>query len=153
MYLMSTTDKDFRIKNGLQVAGDAVVVGTVTVSEPVDNNHVATKSYVESVALPIVSDTAPETPESGQLWLDTVSERLHIFDGSAWIALATIEDASVLQDHIHDTSIDGNGLIVTTFVDAGSFNDPQGTGIDGGDPFTTDWSMTYSGGIAVDNFN
>jgi hypothetical protein len=150
---MSTTDKDFRIKNGLQVAGDAVVVGTVTVSEPVDNNHVATKSYVESVALPIVSDTAPETPESGQLWLDTVSERLHIFDGSAWIALATIEDASVLQDHIHDTSIDGDGRIVSIFVDGGSPTSTAYYTYDAGSPTTTDWAETWSGGLAVDNFN
>jgi hypothetical protein len=43
--------------------------------------------------------------------------------------------------------------IVTGFIDGGSFNSLQGTSIDGGNPLTTDWELTYSGGLATDSFN
>jgi hypothetical protein len=43
--------------------------------------------------------------------------------------------------------------IVTGFVDGGSFNSLQGTSIDGGNPLTTDWELTYNGGLATDSFN
>lgn len=150
---MATTDKDFKVKHGIQVAGDAVVGGNVTVSDPTADNHVATKSYVESIALPVVSNSAPSNPESGQLWLDTVSERLHIFDGASWIALATIEDASVLQDHIHDTSIDGDGRIISIFVEGGSPTSTAYYTYDAGNATTTDWADTWSGGLATNNFS
>lgn len=150
---MATSNKDFRVKNGIQVGGNAVVNGTVTIASPVQNNHAATKGYVESIALPTVSSEEPLLPESGQLWLDTVSQRLHIFDGTSWIALATIEDANYLQDHIHDTSIDGDGRIVSIFVDAGSPTSTFQFTYDALYPETTDWADTWSGGIAVDNFN
>jgi hypothetical protein len=151
---LATVDKDFKVKNGLQVNGDAVINGTISAATPTLSNHVATKAYVDAISGGIpVGLTPPEDASNGDLWFDTLVERVNVYYGSQWLTIATIDDTLTIPDHIHDTSIDGNGLIVTTFVDAGSFNDPQGTGIDGGDPFTTDWSMTYSGGIAVDNFN
>jgi hypothetical protein len=150
---MTTFNKDFRVKNGIQVGGDSVINGTVTIAPPTAENHAATRSFVESIALPTVSAEEPLTPESGQLWLDTVSQRLHIFDGISWIALATIEDANYLQDHIHDTSIDGDGRIVSIFVDAGSPTSTFQFTYDALYPDTTDWADTWSGGIAVDNFN
>ena len=150
---MTTTSKDFKVKHGLQVAGNAVVGGTVTVASPTADSHVATKEYVESIALPTVSATEPASPDSGQLWLDTVSERLHVYDGTAWIALATIADAEVLQDHIHDTSIDGDGRIVSIFVEGGSPTSTYYYTYDAGTASTTDWADTWSGGIATDNFN
>lgn len=150
---MTTIDKDFKVKNGLQVAGSATIGGTVTIAPPTEDNHAATKQYVESIALPTVSSEEPITPDAGSLWLDTVSERLHIFDGNAWIVLATKQDADYLQDHIHDTSIDGDGRIVSIFVDAGSPNSTFQFTYDALYPSTTDWAETWSGGIAVDNFN
>ena len=150
---MTTSNKDFRVKHGIQVAGSAVINGTVQISEATADNHAVTRSYVEGLALPVVSALAPESPSPGQLWLDSVSERLHVFDGESWIALATIEDANVLQDHIHDTSIDGDGRIVSIFVEGGSPTSTYYYTYDALYPETIDWAETWSGGIAVDNFN
>jgi hypothetical protein len=150
---MAINNKDFRVKNGLQVAGSATVGGSLTVADPTSNNHVATKSYVDSIALPTVSSAAPELPLDGQLWLDSVSGRLHVFDGASWITMATVADAEVLPDHIHDTSIEGNGLIVTLFVDGGSPSTTYYWTTEAGSASTTDWADTWSGGISVDNWN
>jgi hypothetical protein len=150
---MSTVDKDFKIRNGISVNGNAVIGGSVTVSAPTANSHVATKSYVDTTALPAVSDTAPESPIAGKLWLDTISTRLHIFDGTDWMVLATIEDANVLQDHIHDTSIEGDGRIVSIFIEGGSPTSTYYFTYDAGNASTTDWADTWSGGVATDSFN
>ena len=150
---MTTTNNNFRVRNGIEVNGNAVVSGTITAADPVSDSHIATKGYVDSVAIPAVADTAPSTPESGQLWLDTISNRLHIFDGTSWLVMALIEDANYLQDHIHDTSIDGDGRIVSIFVEGGTPETSYFFTYEAGSPSTTDWADTWSGGIAVDNFN
>jgi hypothetical protein len=87
------------------------------------------------------------------LWFDTLTQRVNVYYEQNWLTIASIDDTLNLPDHIHDTSIDGNGLIVTTFVSAGSFNDPQGTSIDGGEANTVVFTQTFDGGLAVDNFN
>ena len=150
---MSTVDKDFKVKNGIQVAGDAIIGGTISASTPTADGHVATKGYVDSLALPVVDPVAPSSPSAGQLWLDTVSLRLHVYDGSSWITLATKADADYLPDHIHDTAIDGTGRITTTFVEGGTPTTTFAATTDAGSASTTDWSDTWSGGIVVDNFN
>jgi hypothetical protein len=45
--LLATTNKDFRVKHGLVVAGDGFFNGPVTVGDPVDVIHTATKGYVD----------------------------------------------------------------------------------------------------------
>lgn len=151
---MAAVNKDFKVKNGIQVAGDAIVVGTISAATPTLPGHVATKAYVDALAGGIpVGATAPENPSNGDLWFDTLTQRVNVYYESEWLTLATIDDTLNIPDHIHDTSIDGNGLIAVRFVDAGSFNSPQGTPISGGGPETTDWSDTYDGGVAVDNYN
>ena len=151
---MATVNKDFKVKNGLQVNGDAVINGTVSGATPTASEHLATKAYVDALSGGIPSGpTPPENPDNGDLWFDTLVERVNVYYGTQWLTIATIDDTLKIPDHIHDTSIDGNGLIVTTFVDAGSFNDPQGTSIDGGDPSTTDFANTFNGGFAIDNYN
>jgi len=152
---MATSDKDFKVKNGLNVTLGGTFGGTVTVATPTLSTHAATKAYVDSLtgtpSVP-VSDTAPASPSNGDLWYDTVTERLHVYYNSQWLAIATLEDAETLQDHIHDTSIDGTGRIVSTFVSAGFYNDP-GVLVSAGFYNTTTWDQTYDGGIAIDNFN
>jgi hypothetical protein len=154
---LAAVDKDFKVKNGLRVTGDAVIGGTISAATPTSPEHLTTKGYVDSILAEsggiVVGSTPPEDPNNGDLWFDTLVERVNVYYNGLWLTIATIDDTLTIPDHIHDTSIDGNGLIVTTFVDAGSFNDPQGTGVDGGDPYTTDWANTFNGGIAVDNFN
>lgn len=151
---MATVDKDFKVKNGLVVTNGGSFGGSVIVGTPTLDTHAATKAYVDSLASGmIVGSTAPESPENGDLWFDTLTERVNVYYSGSWLTIATIDDTLTLTDHIHDTSIDGNGLIVTTFVSGGSFNDPQGTSLSGGTADSSSWDQTYDGGVAIDNFN
>lgn len=151
---MATSNKDFRVKNGIQVAGDAIVGGTISASDPTAGSHVVTKSYLDANSGQIpVSSTAPSSPSNGALWFDTLTERVNVYYSGVWITIATIQDAEVLQDHIHDTSIEGNGLISTTFVEGGTVSDPQSVAVSAGDPSTTDWDTTWSGGLVADQYN
>jgi hypothetical protein len=152
---MATVDKNFKVKNGLIVTNGGSFGGEVTVATPTVSTSAATKEYVDlAVGIPNVpiDETAPASPENGDLWFDTLTERIHVYYGSAWVAIATLEDAETLQDHIHDTAIDGSGLIVSTFVSGGAYNEP-GVIVSAGDYSTVSWENTYDGGIAIDNFN
>lgn len=151
---MATVEKDFKVKNGLLVANGGSFGGAVSVGDPTENTHAATKAYVDSLSGSMSSGTTPPSdPTTGQLWLDTLTERVNVYYGNTWITLATIDDTLTLPQHIHDTSINGTGLIVSTFTEGGSFNSPQGTPVDGGGPDETSWTLVLDGGSAVDNFN
>ena len=151
---MATVNKDFRVKNGLQVANGGSFGGSVIVGNPTQNNHAATKEYVDSVAgSMVVSSTAPSTPANGDQWFDTLTSRVNVYYEGSWLTMATIDDTQNLPQHIHDTSIDGNGLIVSQFVSSGFYNAPQGTPVDGGLPSTNTWDVTLDGGVAIDNYN
>ena len=152
---MATVNKDFKVKNGLIVNGSGSFVGTVTIDTPTLGTHAATKDYVDSASgSPVVpvSSEAPALPENGALWFDTLTQRVYVYYGDSWSAIANLADAEVLQDHIHDTSIDGSGLIVSTFVSGGSYNEP-GYLVSAGLYNTTSWETTWVGGEAIDNFN
>jgi hypothetical protein len=149
---VATVNRDFKVKHGLDVAQGGTFGGTVTVATPTENTHAATKSYVDSIAGMVVGATPPTSPSNGRLWFDTLTERVHVYYGSEWVAIATLEDAEVLQDHIHDTSIDGSGLIVSTFVSGGAYNEP-GVLVSAGSYNTTTWEYVFNGGTATDNFN
>ena len=152
---MATTNRDFKVKHGLDVANGGTFGQAVTVGTPTENTHAATKLYVDTLAgssSVTVSSTAPESPSNGQLWFDTVTQRIHVYYSGAWSPMATLEDAEVLQEHIHDTSIDGTGLIATTFRDAGFYNDP-GSLVSAGLFSTTTWDETWVGGIATEVYN
>ncbi len=150
-----TTNRNFKVKHGLDVADGGTFGSTVTVATPTENSHAATKLYVDTAVgspqIP-VSDTQPISPDNGDLWFDTVTQRVHVYYSSQWIAIATLEDAETLQDHIHDTSIDGTGLVVSRFIDAGFYYEP-GVLVSAGLYNTTEFEATYDGGIATDNFN
>jgi hypothetical protein len=152
---VATVDKDFRVKNGLIVALGGTFGSPVTVAAPTENTHAATKLYVDtaigSPALP-VGDTPPVSPSNGGLWFDTLTERVHVYYSGEWYPMATLEDAETLQDHIHDTSIDGSGLIVSTFISGGAYNEP-GVLVSAGLYNTASFEATYDGGTAIDNFN
>ena len=152
---MATVDKDFKIKNGLVVVNGGTFGGTVTVASPTLADHAATKEYVDNAtgapSIP-VSDEAPSSPADGDLWFDSVTQRVHVYYNSQWVAIATLSDSEVLQDHIHDTAIDGTGLIVSTFVSGGSYDEP-GVLVSAGSYDTNSWESTWVGGEATDNFN
>ena len=149
---MATVNKDFRVKHGIIVADGGTFGSTVTVATPTENAHAATKLYVDSIAGMVVGATAPTSPTNGRLWFDTLTERVHVYYGSEWLAIATLEDAEILQDHIHDTAIDGTGLIVSTFVSGGAYNEP-GVLVSAGLYNTSEFEETFDGGTAIDNFN
>jgi hypothetical protein len=152
---VATVNKDFRVKHGIIVADGGTFGSTVTVATPTLDAHAATKLYVDTAVgspqIP-VSDTQPVSPDNGDLWFDTVTQRVHVYYSSQWIAIATLEDAETLQDHIHDTAIDGTGLVVSRFIDAGFYYEP-GVLVSAGLYNTTEFEATYDGGTAIDNFN
>lgn len=63
---MSTTNKNFKVKNGLEVAGSGTFGGPISVGEPVDSTHAVTKDYVDNVSL-TPGPTGPTGP--GFNWL------------------------------------------------------------------------------------
>jgi hypothetical protein len=155
---VATTDKDFKVKNGLVVAlggsfGQPVIVGDPTLAA-----HAATKEYVDervgTYAVPTYPE-APLDPIDGQLYFDTTTQHVSIYSESAleWIMLATFADTADLRQHIHDTSIDGNGLIVTIFQDAGFYDAIPSATLDAGSYNTTVWDQVFDGGNPIDNFN
>ncbi len=153
---MATTDKDFKVKNGLNVALGGSFGGTVTVATPTLGTHATTKTYVDELLgglVSVVFDTVPPaSPTNGVFWFDTGLGRLNIYSNPNWVTMATLADAEFLQDHIHDTSIDGSGLIVSIFQDAGYYNQ-AGALIDSGYYNTTTWAEVWDGGTAIDNYN
>lgn len=151
---MATVEKDFKVKNGLVVTNGGTFGDAVTVGAPTLSSHAATKEYVDSLTGSMaVGNTAPSSPTNGTQWLDTLTNRVNFYYNGTWYTQATIDDTLNLPQHIHDTAIDGTGFIVTTFREGGSFNSPQGTGVDGGGPTTSSWDLVLDGGTAIDNFN
>jgi hypothetical protein len=149
---MATVDKDFKVKNGLVVANGGTFGDAVTVGVPTLASHAATKEYVDSRSMSVGS-TAPSSPTNGTQWLDTLTNRVNFYYEGSWYTQATIDDTLTLPQHIHDTAIDGTGFIVSQFVTGGSFNDPQGSPVDGGSYNSNSWTSVYDGGTAIDNFN
>jgi hypothetical protein len=151
---MTTENKDFKVKNGLQVTGSGNFGGTLTAADPTEATHVATKGYVDSLSgSMVVGSTAPSTPTNGDQWFDTLTQRVNVYYEGTWLTMAAIDDTLTLPQHIHDTAIDGTGFIVTTFREGGSFNSPQGSSVDAGGPSTSTWTTVLDGGSVVDNFN
>jgi hypothetical protein len=149
---MTTVDKDFKVKNGLVVANGGTFGDAVTVGAPTLNAHAATKEYVDSRSM-AVGATAPSSPTNGTQWLDTLTNRVNFYYNGAWYTQATIEDTNSIPDHIHDTAIDGTGLIVSMFVDSGFFDSPMTSETDSGLASDTVFNSTVDGGTAIDNFN
>jgi len=149
---MATVEKDFKVKNGLVVTNGGTFGDAVTVGVPTLAAHAATKEYVDSRSM-AVGDTAPSSPTNGTQWLDTLTNSVNFYYDGSWYTQATVDDTLTLPQHIHDTAIDGTGFIVSQFYEGGSFNSPQGVGLDAGGPSTTTWTVVFDGGSAVDNFN
>lgn len=150
---MATVDKDFKVKNGLIVSLGGTFGGTVTVGTPTELQHAATKEYVDNASSVEVSETAPEITRDGQFYLNTDTYHLSVSYDNEWLVLANFMDTVNLPQHIHDTSIDGNGLIVTIFQDAGFYYEVPLSFNDAGTYEQAVWQVIFDGGSAVDNFN
>lgn len=93
---MTEVNKNFRVKNGLEVGGSGVFDGTVVVATPTENNHAATKLYVDQNAggggsAITVSDTAPTSPipSEGDIWFDSSTGRKFIYYDNFWVESGT----------------------------------------------------------------
>jgi hypothetical protein len=151
---MATDNKDFKVKNGLAVANGGIFGGTVTVAAPTQNTHAATKQYVDEKEIFVATESsAPETAINGQLYIDTISQRLAFYIDGTWHTLTTFNDIQDIPQHIHDTAIDGTGLVISRYQDAGYYNDASSTPVDAGNYNTNSWTVTWDGGLAIDNFN
>ena len=153
---MATINRDFKVKHGLSVAEGGTFGSPVTVGTPSSDAHAATKSYVDTkapVAPPAAS--APASPVNGQLWFDTVAQHLLIYSTSLvdWIMLATLYDAENMIQHIHDTAIDGTGLIVSVFNDCGFYDSVYTSSDIAGFYDSAEWTNSYDGGNPLDNFS
>ena len=153
---MATVDKDFKVKNGLAVTNGGTFGGTVTVATPTLGTHATTKDYVDSLiatpTVPIESES-PLSAVEGQLYIDSLTNRLYFYLESTWRAVATVDDTLEIQQHIHDTAIDGTGLVVSVIKDAGYYDEASGSPEDAQYYYTNAWDKTWDGGIAIDNFN
>lgn len=92
------------------------------------------------------ASSAPGSPVDGQLWFNTVSSHLSVYSAGAadWIVLANFADD--LRQHIHDTAVDGTGLIIFVFEDAGFYDETFFTSTaDAGFYDTTSWASSYDG--------
>jgi hypothetical protein len=152
---MATVNKDFKVKHGLQVAEGGTFGSPVVVGTPTENTHAATKLYVDSKELVVARGVvvpSVENSSDGELFIDTQNNRLLFYYNGQWNTTALLQDTLEIPQHIHDTSIGGTGLIVSTFKDAGFYNEP-GAFEDAGFYNTNSWSVTYDGGIATEVFN
>ena len=152
---MSTTNRDFKVKHGLSVAEGGTFGQAVTVGTPTLSTHATTKEYVDNKEVLVAQgSTAPsaENSSNGELFIDTAENRLMFYYNGQWNTLALLDDTIEIAQHIHDTSIGGTGLIVSTFKDAGFYNE-AGAEEDAGFYNTNSWSVTYDGGIATEVYN
>jgi hypothetical protein len=150
---VATTNRDFKVKHGLDVAQGGTFGSTVTVGTPTENGHATTKLYVDTKPLLVsTSATAPASASNGQLYIDTATGRMAFYYGTQWYTMALLGDTLEIAQHIHDTAIGGTGLITSTFVDAGFFDEAAGE-VDAGFYNTNSWELTYDGGIATEVFN
>lgn len=87
---MATSNKDFRVKNGLIVGGTGLFNGTVTVATPTANEHAATKQYVDENSgggggSLTVGDTPPSNPTEGDLWYNSLEGSTYVYYDSFWV--------------------------------------------------------------------
>ena len=153
---MATTNRDFKVKHGLSVAEGGTFGSSVTVGTPSSNAHAATKLYVDTSLSNFVfstSSSAPANPVAGQAYIDSDTGRLTIYINSAWVEFATITDSYDIRQHIHDTAIDGTGIVVSIFQDGGFYDTQFDSNQDAGYYDFNEWAMTWNGGVAIDNFN
>ncbi len=96
---MATNNKDFKVKNGLSVAGSGTFGGTVVVSSPTENNHAATKQYVDenSGGGPSLSSNPPQNPVQGDQWYDTDTGATYIYYDSFWVEMSSGAEMQTIQ--------------------------------------------------------
>lgn len=83
---MATENKDFKVKNGLQVTESGTFGGTVTVATPTSDLHATTKEYVDNIPTGYtVSENPPEDPIEGDGWYKSSTSQTFVYYDSFWI--------------------------------------------------------------------
>lgn len=83
---MATTNKDFKVKNGLVVGGSGTFTGTVSVGTPTQSAHAATKEYVDNnPASTTISDSPPASPTAGDMWYNSGDGIQYIYYDGYWV--------------------------------------------------------------------
>lgn len=106
---MATTNKDFKVKNGLVVGGTGVFDGTVSVATPTETYHAATKEYVDTNASGsslIVSDTPPANPSEGDQWYNSGDGVTYIYYDSFWVEASSGGQETSLIGYATETYVD-----------------------------------------------
>lgn len=71
---MTTTNKDFKVKNGIQVSEGGTFGGPVAVGTPTDPEHAVTKEYLEDVLASFVPSIVIDSGDiNGDSFLDAGS--------------------------------------------------------------------------------
>lgn len=125
---MAIVNKDFKVKNGIQVAEGGTFGGPVVVGSPTDSSHATTKSYVDALSgkETYADYSAPQNVSNGAVWLDMDSEQLKVYYGGVWFVVGQISsypDGGTPDQATFESTIDGGSAYTTEFefsLDAGS---------------------------------
>jgi len=92
---LATSNNDFKVKKGLQVAEGGTFGAPVSVGSPTGPDHATTKNYVDSIILVtgpagnyIVSVTPPATPVDGDAWFNSEAGSMFVYYDSFWIEVS-----------------------------------------------------------------
>lgn len=72
---MTTENKDFRVKNGLQVIQGGVFGGTVTAATPTTAQELTTKAYVDALSIESLTNLDINSP---------INNDILVYDGTNW---------------------------------------------------------------------
>lgn len=93
---MTSVNKNFKVKNGIDVLNGAVVIP----NPPTDATHAANKEYVDTIAETIgvgptgpagtydVAPTPPANPDEGDIWYDETVGATYLYYDSYWVEIA-----------------------------------------------------------------
>lgn len=95
---MTTQNKDFKVKHGLDVTNGGTFGGPVTVGTPTGPDHAATKDYVDGISLItgptgpaaefVVNATPPSSPQEGQIWFDPTTAAEYVYYDGYWVEIS-----------------------------------------------------------------
>lgn len=125
---MSTINKDFKVKNGIQVAEGGTFGGPVVVGTPTSSSHATTKEYVDALAgkETYADYSPPQNVSNGATWLDMDSEQLKIYYGGVWFVVGQISsypEGGAPDQVAFESTVDGGSAYTTDFeysLDGGS---------------------------------
>ncbi len=67
---MTTSNKDFKVKNGIAVAGNGTFGGPVVVGTPTEPEHAVTKQYLDSVLAELPGNNLDAGDVNGSIYTD-----------------------------------------------------------------------------------